>query len=76
MIPEEHVLSSTTNDTMTVTLASEKLERFRKAKALFESDVGKKIAVDDFLDMLVKAFMSSRDKRGASESSLLQKLTE
>ena len=69
-------MPSTIDDTMTVVLASEKLERFRKAKALFESDVGKKIEVDDFLDMLVKAFMSYRDRRGASESSLLQKLTE
>jgi hypothetical protein len=69
-------LSSTTEETMIVTLVSEKLERFRKAKELFESDVGKKIEVDDFLDMLVKAFMSYRDKRGVFESSLLQKLTK
>jgi len=69
-------LSSTSEDIVTVVLASEKLERFRTAKALFESDIGEKIAVDDFLDMLVKAFMSYRDRRGASESSLLQKLTE
>ena len=69
-------MSSTSEDIVTVVLASEKLERFRTAKALFESDIGEKIAVDDFLDMLVKAFMSYRDRRGASESSLLQKLTE
>jgi hypothetical protein len=61
---------------VTVTFISEKLERLRKAKELFESDIKKDIEMDDFLDMLVKAYLSYRKVRGASESSLLQKLAE
>jgi hypothetical protein len=60
---------------ISVTFVSEKLARLKKAKELYESDTGKKIEMDDFLDMLVKTYMSYRDKRGSSESSLLQKLT-
>lgn len=61
---------------ITVTFVSEKLERLKKAKELFESDIKKDIEMDDFLDMLVKAYLSYRKVRGASESSLLQKLAE
>lgn len=61
---------------ITVTFASEKLERLEKAKELFENDVKKNIEIDEFLDMLVKTFLSYRKVRGVSESSLLQKLTE
>jgi len=59
-----------------VTFASEKLERLKKAKELFENDVKKNIEIDEFLDMLVKTYLSYRKVRGVSESSLLQKLTE
>jgi len=59
-----------------VTFASEKLERLEKAKELFENDVKKNIEIDEFLDMLVKTYLSYRKVRGVSESSLLQKLTE
>ena len=60
---------------MTLALTPEKLARLREAKELFESDTGK-VEMADFIDMLVKAYMSYRDKRGTSESSLLQKLTQ
>lgn len=59
-----------------ITFVSEKLERLEKAKELFENDVKKNIEVDEFLDMLVKTYLSYRKVRGVSESSLLQKLTE
>lgn len=61
---------------MEVTFASEKLARLKKAKQLFESDTGKKIEMDDFVDMLVKTYIAYRDQRGASESDLLKKLTQ
>lgn len=61
---------------ITVTFVSEKLERLKKAKGLFESDIKKNIEMDDFLDMLVKTYLSYRNVRGASESSLLQKLAK
>ena len=61
---------------MTVTFVSEKLERLKKAKELFENDVKKNIKIDEFLDMLVKTYLSYRKVRGVSESSLLQKMTE
>ena len=61
---------------ITVTFVSEKLERLKKAKVLFESDIKKDIGMDDFLDMLVKTYLSYRNVRGTSESSLLQKLAE
>jgi hypothetical protein len=59
-----------------VTFVSEKLERLEKAKELFENDVKKNIEIDEFIDMLVKTYLSYRKVRGVSESSLLQKLTE
>jgi hypothetical protein len=68
-------LSMKAEEKISVTFVSEKLARLKKAKELYESDTGKKIEMDDFLDMLVKTYMSYRDKRGSSESSLLQKLT-
>jgi hypothetical protein len=68
-------LSAKTEEKIAVSFVSEKLARLKKAKELFESDIGKNVEMDDFLDMLVKTYMSYRDKRGSSESSLLQKLT-
>ncbi len=52
----------------------EKLEKLKKAKALFEQDSNRSVEMDAFLDMLVEAFLSYRNVRGASESKLLQKL--
>ena len=69
-------MSKNIREKITVTFASEKLERLKKAKELFENDVEKNIEADDFLDLLVKAYLSYRNARGASESSLLQKLAE
>ena len=63
-------------ENMTLTLAPEKLARLKEAKELFESDTGNKVEMADFIDKLVKAYMSYRDKRGTSESILLQKLTQ
>ena len=68
-------MSQKTNEKIDVVLVSERLMRLKKAKELFESDTGNKVEMDDFLDMLVKTYMSYRDSRGSSESNLLQKLT-
>ena len=46
----------------------------KEALKLF--DVKKNIEIDEFLDMLVKTYLSYRKVRGVSESSLLQKLVE
>ena len=69
-------MSENVEEKITVTFSGEKLERLKKAKELFENDVKKNIEMDDFLDMLVKTFLSYRNVRGASESGLLEKLTE
>ncbi len=61
---------------MSVTISSERLARLEEAKKLFESDTGRKTSIEDFIDMLVKTYVAYRDKRGASESSLIKKLTE
>jgi len=60
----------------TVTFEAERLARLRKAQALFKSDTGNDISLDDFLDMLIKTFILYREKRGPTESSLLTKLTQ
>ena len=60
---------------LTVKFVSDKLSRLKEAKELFEYDIGKKIDLDDFIDMLVKTFMIYREKRGSSESDLLQKFS-
>ena len=59
-----------------VTFVLEKLERLKKAKKFYEKDVKKNIEVDEFIDMLVKTYLTYRNVRGASESNLLEKLTE
>ena len=64
-----------TEEKMTITLSPEKLMRLKQAKELFESDTRNKIEMVDFIDMLVKTYMTYRDKRGAPESNLLKKLT-
>ena len=60
---------------MEVTFTSEKLERLKKAKELYEKDLEKKIELDEFLDVLIKTYLSYRNIRGSSESNLLEKLT-
>ncbi len=65
-----------TKEALIVTFASEKLARLNEAKELFESDTRNKIEMDDFVDILVKTYVAYRDKRGASESDLLKKLTQ
>lgn len=69
-------MSKNVKEKITVTFETEKLERLKKARELFENDAKKNIEMDDFLDMLVKTFLSYRNARGASESRLLEKLTE
>ena len=69
-------MSKKVEERITVTFTAEKLERLKTAKGLFENDVKTKIEMDNFIDMLVKTYLSYRNVRGASESSLLEKLTE
>ena len=59
-----------------LTFEAERLTRLRNARNLFESDTGNSISIDEFIDMLVKTYMLYREKRGATESSLLRKLTQ
>lgn len=59
-----------------ITFEAERLTRLRNARDLFELDTGNSIPIDDFIDMLVKTYMLYREKRGATESSLLRKLTQ
>jgi hypothetical protein len=68
-------MSSENDGKLVITFESERLTRLKKARDLFESDTGNGISMDDFLDMLVKTFVLYREKRGATESSLLKKLT-
>ncbi len=49
-----------------------KFVKLENAKNLFEKDTGKKIELADFIDMLVDTFISYRNARGPSESSLLE----
>jgi Ca2+-binding EF-hand superfamily protein len=62
------------NKELTVNFTAEKIERLKKAKALFESDTNKSIEIDAFVDMLVETYLSYRNARGPTESNLLQKL--
>jgi hypothetical protein len=64
------------NEKVVVTFEAERLARLNEARSLFESDTSKSISIDDFLDMLIKTYMLYREKRGATESSLLSKLTQ
>jgi len=69
-------MSDVTDQKIIVTFESERLARLKNAKGLFESDTGNNISTDEFLDMLIKTYMLYREKRGATESSLLRKLTQ
>ncbi len=57
-----------------VSYEKDKLEKLYKAKTLFEQDSKQNVEMDAFLDMLVEAFLSYRNIRGATESQLLQKI--
>ena len=50
------------------------LEKLYRAKTLFEQDSNQSVEMNAFLDMLVEAFLSYRNIRGATESRLLQKI--
>ncbi len=67
---------SSERERIMISLDSEKLERLRNAKKLFERDLKKSVKMGDFLDVLVTAYLSYRDVRGESESDLLQKLAK
>jgi hypothetical protein len=69
-------MSSENDERVVLTFEADRLTRLKNARALFESDTGNSISIDDFVDMLVKTYMLYRDKRGATESSLLKKLTQ
>jgi len=70
------VLSKATDETVTVTFETDRLEQLKKARDLFASDTNNNISINDFLDMLIKTFMLYREKRGSIESSLLKKMTQ
>jgi hypothetical protein len=53
---------------------NDKLQKLYQAKALFEKDAQYSVEMDDFIDILVEAFLSYRNIRGATESQLLQKI--
>jgi hypothetical protein len=67
-------MSNEHNRKVTVEFSLENLKRLKEAKALFEGDTEKNIELEDFVDMLVETFLSYRNARGATESTLLQKL--
>lgn len=69
-------MSNGTNEAVTITFEGERLRLLKKARDMFESDTGNSIAIDNFIDMLIKTYMLYRDKRGPTESSLLRKLTQ
>ncbi|MGP8071344.1 MAG: hypothetical protein ACLP5V_15825 [Candidatus Bathyarchaeia archaeon] len=64
------------DETVTVTFETDRLEQLKKARELFASDTDNNISINDFLDMLIKTFMMYREKRGPTESSLLKKMTQ
>ena len=69
-------MSGVTDETVTVTFETERLEQLRKARDLFASDTNNNVSITDFLDMLIKTYMMYREKRGPTESSLLKKMTQ
>jgi hypothetical protein len=69
-------MSNMKDEKIIITFEAERLTRLRNARSLFESDTGNSVSIDDFVDMLVKTYMLYRDKRGATESALLRKLTQ
>ena len=69
-------MSRVTDETVTVTFETERLDQLRKARDLFASDTNNNVSITDFLDMLIKTYMMYREKRGPTESSLLKKMTQ
>ena len=69
-------MSRVSDETVTVTFETERLEQLRKARDLFASDTNNNVSITDFLDMLIKTYMMYREKRGPTESSLLKKMTQ
>lgn len=67
-------MPKTEAEKIVITLTAEKLDKLRKAKEHFENDTKRSINMADFLDMLVEAYLTYRDSRGAAESNLLQNL--
>lgn len=67
-------MSSEQRTQLVVDYEKVKLEKLYRAKTLFEQDSNKGVEMDAFLDMLVEAFLSYRNIRGATESQLLQKI--
>jgi hypothetical protein len=69
-------MSNEKDEKVVIAFEAERLMRLKNARGLFESDTGNSISIDDFIDMLVKTYMLYREKRGATESSLLRKLNQ
>ncbi len=69
-------MSTEKDEKIVVTFEAERLTQLKKARSLFESDTGNSISSEEFIDMLIKTYMLYREKRGATESSLLRKLTQ
>ena len=69
-------MSNEKDEKIVITFEDERLTRLKDARRLFESDTGNNISIDEFIDMLIKTYMLYREKRGATESSLLRKLTQ
>ena len=69
-------MSTEKDEKIAVTFEAERLTQLKKARSLFESDTGNSISSEEFIDMLIKTYMLYREKRGATESSLLRKLTQ
>jgi len=69
-------MSNEKDEKIVITFEDERLTRLKDARRLFESDTGNSISIDEFIDMLIKTYMLYREKRGATVSSLLRKLTQ
>jgi hypothetical protein len=59
---------------VTIAFENERLSKLNEAKQQFETDTKNPVELSEFVDMLVEAFLAYRKLRGASESSMLQKL--
>ncbi|NLE04178.1 MAG: hypothetical protein GX638_05170 [Crenarchaeota archaeon] len=59
-----------------IAFGKEKLEKLYYAKSLFEKDTQKSVDIDEFIDVLVEAFLTYRKVRGTSESEMLKKMTQ
>lgn len=64
------------NKEITVVFEIDQLNKLNHAKALFEQDTKKVLTMNEFIDILVEAYLSYRRARGTSESNLLQKMAK